>query len=620
MQSALLDALTHPTLDIRGPRSARAPNDAVAAPLGYVLEEVIGTGGMAVVHRAREVDSGRVVALKVMQTALLDDENLLARFRREVVATSKLDHDNIVRMLAFGDETQTPFMATELVDGGSLRALMTEVGPMPPLLAAILADDLLCGLAHAHAHGLVHRDLKPANLLLTRSGRLKVNDFGIASMQGEATLSAPGSIIGTPSYMSPEQALGLPVGASSDLFSVGTVLYEMLTGINPFAHESQWMTLSRVTAGAVTPIFEIDPLVPPGLERLVHFLIEADPAARCQTAEEALTILRAARAQMTSTPETVARRIVAEPGVVIKVIRANQARADLAEALALERGGQPEGARAAFMAFRATAVPGEESTELCARLCERYGFRFREPPCSALRAFEVVLLAKPREAEVVKRAAAVARGDGDLLRAAALYKRYLRLRPRDDIVRRRLVEIVGPDIGVVLQPFYAPREEPSAGSHEITLAGRALATLVVINSKLTPVTLVKQLALLAQLSAGLARRALGRLWHRAERRSGFAGRKPPTISIVAHRAPLIAVLPSCTTPRAYAAALRDLARQSMFDDDTTLQTLLARAACSLALEDHDAALADLDASIALLPGADLRRMCLTTVICGLRQL
>lgn len=458
--AAAADVGSGPTLDGRHGHTAIATDGlpsvlgAPRPPRGYVLEEVIGTGGMAVVHRARVVETGRVVALKLMQEAMAADATLVARFRREVLATSSLDHDNVVRVLDFADDGEAPFMVAELVDGGSLRGLMSEVGPLPPLVALLLVDDLLCGLAHAHARGLVHRDLKPANLLLTTAGRLKLNDFGIASLNGEPTLTRPGDIIGTPSYMSPEQALGLPVGPASDLFSVGTVLYEMISGVNPFAHESQSLTLSRVCAAHATPIFELDPTVPPGIERLLHVLLEADPALRCKSADDALVMLRATRAQLSSTSDELMRRIVLEPQATVDLVRAAQAAKDVADARAALAKGRGRfsnaSARAAFLAFRASTLSPHNAValELRTALSARHGFSFRAAPSNALRALEAMIVAAPSAPELVQRAAVVARMDGDLVRAAALFKRYLRQRPADEHARQQLAGIVGDDVGI----------------------------------------------------------------------------------------------------------------------------------------------------------------------------
>lgn len=372
---------------------------------------------------------------------------------------------------------------------------MDVLGPVPPPIAALLIEDLLCGLSYAHAHGLVHRDLKPANLLLTLSGRLRVIDFGIASSGGTSTQTRTGEIIGTPSYMRPEQALGLPVGPASDVFSVGTILYDMITGVNPFAHPSQALTLSSVSGASVVPIFEVDPTVPPGIERLLDTLLDADPALRCASADVALAIVREARAHMADVPESVIRRMVEEPRATAELVLTEQALADRTAAQALRASGNPAsigGARAALLAYRARAVGSDrDAVDLQAGLCEQHRFSFHDVPPGALRALEAKVRATPLGAEYLRHAAEVAWGDGELLCAAAFWKRYLRLRPGRAQVRRRLVAIFGDDVGVaaagggVMYPSGTVGDDPkfesiAPATHLVLVAGPAVVPVVAL--------------------------------------------------------------------------------------------------------------------------------------------
>lgn len=606
------------------------------SPHGYQMREVLGSGGCAVVYLATEAATGRQVALKIMQECSTARSERVARFRRELSTAARLKHENVVRVLHTCDEGETPFMAMELVEGGTLRELLSRVGSLPPLLAAMLGEDLLGGLAHVHAQGLVHRDIKPDNLLLTKDGHLKLSDFGVASSSDEVTLTAPGEIIGTPSYMSPEQALGLPVGVTSDLFSAGTVLYEMLTGFNPFSRETQAQTLSGVCASDAKPIFEVDPTVPPGFERLLDVMIEADPTMRCQSANDALAMLRAARAEMNSTPGSVARRIVAAPRETVDTVRRNQARVDLAAAQAIKVTDESTAARAAFLAFRANLLANGDpvALELRTSLSTRFGFHFCGEPSSTLAALERMIRDAPGAFGLLKRAGMVARMEGDLLRSAELLKRYLRTEPGDDDARIALASIVGADLGVpaarrcasvrvaidVTSDTIATANPSATRSVALTRLLGDEARLAALAAAIVAIAATGNLvpALTAAVFAWFGVGALGVL-HPLRRVVS------PVADTIAHRqedastVPPAAVESKAPTPRAFAAALRSLARQGWaLDSDRRADALLERAACSLALEERDAALTDLEAAIAVMPEGDGRKRCVSDVTGRLR--
>ncbi|MFC7584587.1 protein kinase [Nonomuraea antimicrobica] len=217
----------------------------------YELLQPLGRGGMGVVYRARDRELERIVAVKVLPAQMLRDGDFRARFRREARAAAGLSHPNIAVVYDvgedIGDGELVPYLVMELVEGGTLADLLRQAPPTPNEVGRIVAA-VLEALEHSHGREVVHRDIKPANIMVHRVGgrvRVKVMDFGIAKLMSETAtrLTATGIRIGTPSYMSPEQADGKPADARSDLYSTGCVLYEMLTGRPPFTGDSPAVVL-----------------------------------------------------------------------------------------------------------------------------------------------------------------------------------------------------------------------------------------------------------------------------------------------------------------------------------------------------------------------------------------
>jgi hypothetical protein len=251
----------------------------------YELGPVLGQGGMARVHQGLDRQLGRRVAIKVLAPPFDRDGEFVERFRREARAAAGLSHPNIVAVFDSGSDDGTHFIVTELVEGQTLADRLRRDGPMPPADAVAVAVDVARALAAAHARGLIHRDIKPGNVMLLPDGRVKVVDFGIARAAGSDTLTHTGVVLGSTAYLSPEQAGGQPVDERADLYSLGCVLYEMLTGRVPFSADTPIATMYRHVNEDAPPPSTIAP-VQSELEDVVLRCLEKDPKRRFASAAE----------------------------------------------------------------------------------------------------------------------------------------------------------------------------------------------------------------------------------------------------------------------------------------------------------------------------------------------
>ncbi len=277
-----------------GGRRGTAPRTVMAGRTfgRYVVEERLGSGGMATTYLARRLADGREVALKVPHEHCLDDESFRRRFVREGRLGSQLHHPNIVRILEAGEEGASPYLAMELVRGTTLRELLRTAGELPLDTALDLARQVAEALDYAHSKGVIHRDLKPENLMILPEGRLVVMDFGIARVEGGPGLTATSVFVGTPAYAAPEAIAGEAVDHRMDLYALGILLLEMLEGGLPFAGASPLEQLQRHLEGELPKREELGRQIPDDVWELIQGLVARDPAARFPSAEAFLVALR----------------------------------------------------------------------------------------------------------------------------------------------------------------------------------------------------------------------------------------------------------------------------------------------------------------------------------------
>src|SRR5262245_26629804 len=245
----------------------------------YELAEKLGEGAMGLVFKARDTVLDRVVALKTLPFEGASDE-IQERFRREAEAIGRMDHPHVVKVFDLGETDGRLFMAMELLDGEDIRRLIEVSADLPITEKLRIFAEACDGFSYAHSRGVVHRDIKPANIMVTKNGTTKILDFGLARMETHQTLTRKGVILGTPDYMSPEQATGKPADPRSDVFSCGAVFFEFVTGFKPFRGATLHAVLFNIVSEPTTPVLTLAPETPTRVAALIHRMIAKNPSDR----------------------------------------------------------------------------------------------------------------------------------------------------------------------------------------------------------------------------------------------------------------------------------------------------------------------------------------------------
>ncbi|MBE6894939.1 MAG: Stk1 family PASTA domain-containing Ser/Thr kinase [Ruminococcaceae bacterium] len=252
----------------------------------YEILSLIGVGGMSNVYKAIDKQTGRQVAVKFLKEEFFENEELVRRFKNESKAISVLNHDSIIKVVDFNITDSEKYIVIEYIDGVTLKEFMENRGKLTWEDTLIFANIILSALSHAHENGVVHRDLKPQNIMLTRDGRLKIMDFGIARLATASQRTVTDKAIGSVHYISPEQVRGQSTDGRSDIYSIGIMMYEMITGKLPFQSETAVSVALQQLSEKAQPVSELVPEVPKGLEQIIMKAIEKDPDMRYQSAAE----------------------------------------------------------------------------------------------------------------------------------------------------------------------------------------------------------------------------------------------------------------------------------------------------------------------------------------------
>jgi len=284
----------------------------------YLLEEVIGVGGMGTVIRGRDSVLDRTVAVKVLKDELASDVSTLERFQREARIVASLSHPGIAHVFDFAEQDGNSFIIMELLDGEDLHQLLQREKVLEPVSAAQIAAQVADALQHAHERGAIHRDVKPGNIFMTRSGGVKVTDFGVAWAASQAPVTRAGDVVGTPHYLAPELVAGGKASPASDIYALGCVLYQMISGSPPYEADSNVAVAIAHRESPVPDLADASSFVPKGIAQAVRIAMSKEPSDRYSTASEFADALRSG-VPTSSGPATVA--MVAEsPTAIIPAI------------------------------------------------------------------------------------------------------------------------------------------------------------------------------------------------------------------------------------------------------------------------------------------------------------
>ncbi len=251
----------------------------------YEITGELGSGGMATVYKAVQRSLGRAVAIKELKKAFHADPTLVQRFEREARLAASFQHENIVHIYDFCERPEF-CIVMEYVDGVTLSQVLDRTGSLPADVGIMIGLQVAAALEYAHSRGMIHRDIKPGNIMIKRNGEVKLMDFGIARTRGTDSLTQPGTLVGTPSYMSPEQAIGQPLDVRSDIFSLGVVLYEMFTGAKPFQDEETSSIVAKILDGRYLQPRSINSDMPRAIQRIIRKCLRNKPHHRYGSMQE----------------------------------------------------------------------------------------------------------------------------------------------------------------------------------------------------------------------------------------------------------------------------------------------------------------------------------------------
>ena len=491
----------------------------------YRMVRRIALGGMAEIFEAVDEKSGRTVALKKILPHIATDPDFLDRFFHEIRIQISLKHPNIVELLDCSPTPRQAYIVMEFVDGGELHSLRRQAGRFPWEIALYVAREALSGLAVAHAKGVVHRDIKPQNIMWTRDGCVKIGDFGISHAAHLTRLTLTGTVVGTPAHMSPEQARGEELDPRTDLFSMGTVLYELLCGYNPFTADSIAASLRRVAEVEPDLPSLLDPSIPPSVDTFLRMLHAKDRARRFSSAAAACDALETLfQREGVSRPGLLFRAFIEDPPAFVAERNQRLARESTAtaERLLKDRNARPE--EALWAAYQTVAsTPDDPAAQTLLRTAAlRAGQREKPLDNARIRELEEALKKDPDSLALLLQLAKLYRLEHDFLNLMRFFRKLQSLGPPDAYTQGQIASLLS---GGDHTPGFATRAVPLA-------AGGTPRTVPVI-----PREESNRAGLLGAVGIFIVLGALGVWWAKraprlpsGERRPGQAERSMPVVA------------------------------------------------------------------------------------------
>ncbi len=401
---------------------------------GFEPVRPLGVGGMASIHLYENRVTGENIVVKTLLPQICGNKDSVDRFFHEVQASLRLDHKNIVKVYGYGNLNARPSMVMEFVDGGDLKSLMDRVGEFPMEVAAYIAMNVFKGLDYSHRVGIIHRDVKPSNIMIDRMGAVKIADFGISRVSDLTRLTRSGEVLGTPAYMSPEQAEGKKIDERSDLFSMGVVLYEMVAGENPFIGENPSITLLNIIRCNPKPVFEVNPTVSPGIEAALDRLLSREPLRRYSSASEAAQVMRECIPEISKDFEQKDfHRFLLDPEKYISEQNAAKARIFLESGreLYLKDKAHPEMAMLEFHRSLFLDPGNVEAQQYITSITEKFVAKKSAGQTRKILELEEALKKDPTNVPVLLQLVKRYRNEGDIIKAIAFSKRIACIRPKD---------------------------------------------------------------------------------------------------------------------------------------------------------------------------------------------
>ena len=457
----------------------------------YKIVRRLALGGMAEIFLAVDGKTGRKVAIKKILPHLVTDPDFLDRFFHEIRIQIGLKHPNIVELVDCSPTPSNAYIVMEYVDGGELYALRQESGRFPWEIALYAVDEALNGLAAAHAKGIVHRDIKPQNIMWTKDGAVKIGDFGISHAEHLTRLTMTGTVVGTPAHMSPEQARGDELDPRTDLFSMGTVLYELLCGFNPFTADSIAVTLRRVAETEPELPSLLDPTIPPGVDTFLRKLHAKERSARFPDAATASTALRAVlEKEKVERPSVLFRSFLDDPGAFVAARNRRLAAESTAAAERLMNDSSARPEEALWAAYRTVAcLPHDaKAQELFRTAAIRAGQREKPLDNAKIRALEEALKKEPDNLALLLQLAKLYRLEHDFVNLMRFFRKLQALAPPDPYTQGQIASLLGPDAGaaralpasVPASPRTVPAAPPARTGTRLPAALLAAAALAVV--------------------------------------------------------------------------------------------------------------------------------------------